>query len=542
MSGTYSSGSRHLKSDLIDALVSKAKARFSANRRDTVETFLRQLYANVPPDDLATKEPECLYGAAVSLLGFIDQHAPGQSKVRVYNPKFEEHGWKAGHTIVEMINDDSPFLVDSITAALGRMDLIVHLVIHPVIWSDRDPKHRLRALRHENQAEAKDRRESVIYVEINEQTDPSALTAIEYRLLEILRDVRAAVEDWPVMQAKAKEMTQEMEAPHPALTPHDSADTRDFLSWMAEDHFTFLGYREYVFSSSGKKTRCEIKAGSGLGVLRRDEASVFDGLRAFDTLPADIQTFLRTPTPLLITKGSHRSTVHRPVHHDVVILRDIGPDGAVRALRLFAGLFTADVYFNSPAFIPILARKMEKVVAEAGFDPLRHSGKRLAAILETLPRDELFQSSTEELIATALGILNLQERQRVALFIRKDPLKRFASCLVFIPRDRYDTDLRRKVQAILERDLGGRCAAFYTQVADSPLARVHFIIKFTQEGDVHYRSEEIEHQIAEVSRSWSDHLHDALLKAHGEAKGLRLYRRWGEAFPSSYRETHEVDT
>ncbi|KJS41494.1 MAG: NAD-glutamate dehydrogenase [Rhodospirillaceae bacterium BRH_c57] len=507
-------------------------------RAEALELFARQYYTNVPPSDIAGVDAERLYGAVTSLWHFTRDRAPGTPKLRVFNPRVEEHGWHGDHTVIETVNDDMPFLVDSVTAALAALELPPLVVIHPVIYMRRDTDGTLVDLLPPDAPLATgDVVESVIHIEIHEQADPMVLRQIADELASVLAEVRAAVEDWHTMQSRVNEVITDLDNSPPGMTIEDAAEVRDFLTWLLDNHFTFLGHRDHTFlPDEVDPSRVVVGVADGLGILRDRNRLVFDELRHLSDLPAEVRAFLNQPTFLLITKANRRSRVHRPVHLDVIGIKRFGADGQVVGMHLLAGLFTSNVYTSSPAFVPVLRRKIERVMRHAGFRPFSHDGKRLLNILESLPRDELFQASDAKLLDMALGILHLQERQRTALFLRQDEFERFISCLVFVPRDRYDTALRLAVQGILEGAFGGVLSAYYTQVADSPLARLHFIIKTTPGAIPDYDPAAIEGRIAEAARAWADHLHDVILSTKGEEVGARLARRYGEAFPTFYRE------
>ena len=518
------------KAEQIDAVAEAINQRLDSGRAAMVERFARRFYAHVPPDDIASASMEQLYGAVLSAWQLYQHRPPGRAKVRVYNPRIETHGWKAARTVVETINDDMPFLVDSVTAELNRLGLTVHLVVHPVMEGARDGDGDLS-----DDGDAPTRRESVMHIQISPISDPALLARTVAALERVLTDVRAAVNDWPAMRERLREaLADAAQARHTA--PEDEvAEAEAFLNWMDDDHFTFLGYREYAFAPTGGE-ELTLSDGSGLGVLRDDSVTVFDGLRHFAALPPDVQAFMRAPRVLMVTKGNRESTVHRPVALDVVLVKRFDERGRVLGERLFAGLFTSAAYNRSPRQIPFLRRKVAAVLAQAGFDPRSHDGKGLLHILETYPRDELFQVDAEELFDIAMGVVHLQERQRLALFIRRDPFERFASCLVYVPRDRYDTALRLRFQRILEEALHGRLQAFYTQVADGALARLHFIIATEPGHCPPVDAAALEAELTAGARGWSDRLRDALAAAHGEETGLALFARYANAFPAGYRD------
>ena len=524
-----------LKSELIDKVLDQVRQRLDPNRSGTTECFVRQFYDNVPPDDILDDSPDNLYGAALSLLGYAQTRPAAKAKVRVYNPRLEEQGWKSSHTIVEIINDDMPFLVDSVTAELNRLDTEVHLVIHPILGVERDSKGKLSTLHEQGESGNGAIGESFMHVQISEQPSERH-EAIRDGLERILGDVRAAVEDWMLMREHCREVIIQLEKDPPALPEEEIASGLAFLKWLDDDHFTFLGYRQYNFEGKGEKAVTRVPAEGGLGVLRDPQVSVFEGLRNLGKLPVEVREFLKQPALLRINKANRRSTVHRRVHMDAIAVKCFDAKGKVTGERLFVGLFTSAAYSRSPREIPLLREKVEGIVERAGFGSSSHDGKALSHTLDTYPRDELFQISEDELFATAMGILHLQERQRVALFVRRDPFERFVSALVFVPRDRFDTSLRLKIQEALAKAFEGSVEAFNTHLTDAALARLHVIVK-TQQGAVpDVALEALEGKLVQVARSWVDHLEEALIEAHGEEQGIRLLRRFAKAFPASYRD------
>ncbi|CAK0773363.1 NAD-specific glutamate dehydrogenase [uncultured Gammaproteobacteria bacterium] len=557
-------GPQHLKQELLAEVARLVRERCPRERADTIERFVAGFYANVPPEDIAQATPERLYGAALAILGLAEQRASGEALVRVYGPTIDRHGWQSAHTAVEVVTDDMPFLVDSVTAALDRLGLAVHLIIHPVMRVRRDARGVLLELFEPETAPAEAVAESVIHVTIDRLSDAERLEQVRAELVRVLADVRAAVEDWSMVRDRVKEAAAELrtlagtapalaEEARKALT-EEADEAAEFLVWADDDHFIFLGYRVYRFAEDGnddgQPSEAGVVPGSGLGLLRDDGLSVFGGLRNLGDLPPEVQFFVRQPQPLRVTKANRVATVHRPAQLDAVFVKTFDDRGRVTGERLFVGLFTSIAYNRLVRDIPFLRRKVSRALARAGFESRSHDGRVLLHVLGTLPRDELFQIREEELYDLGLGVLHLQERQRIALFVRRDPFERFVSCLVYVPRDRYDTPFRKAAQTVLEQSFGGLCSAYYTQVADSKLARIHFIITTaaklgtqpgTQPGtqfgaSVYSDLHDIEARLVEAARSWPDRLREALIEARGEEQGLRLMRRYGEAFPLGYRE------
>ncbi len=520
-----------VKTDLIEKVMARVEQRVEAGRTDLAKCFVERFYANVPPDDIKDESPDNLYGAALAILGFAQKRQKAEAKIKVYNPRLEEHGWKSGHTIVEIVNDDMPFLVDSVVSQLNQLEAEVRLVVHPVLGIARDARGKLTGL----QAKAANGvlAESIMHVQINEQP-ADRHEAIREALAAVLRDVRAAVEDWREMRARCQEVIADLESNPPALPEEDIASGVELLRWLDDDHFTFLGYRQYSFEGEGESAISRVPEEGGLGVLRDQSVPVFEGMRNLGKLPPDVSDFLKKPELLRINKTNRRSSVHRPVHMDAIAVKNFDKKGKVTGERLFIGLFTSAAYSRNPNEIPLLKQKVARTLARAGFAPGSHDGKALTHIVDNFPRDELFQITDDELYQTAMGILHLQDRQRVALFVRRDPFERFVSALIFVPRDRFDTGLRHRIQDILAKAYDGAPVAFYTHLSDSALARLHVIIKTVQGQVPEVDVQALEQRIVEAARSWVDHLEEALIEARGEELGVAAARRFAKAFPPGY--------
>ncbi|WP_404423105.1 NAD-glutamate dehydrogenase [Thalassospira australica] len=529
------------KREVIDKVVEQIQQRLTGKMAKDAEAFVRLFYKDVPPDDMAGRSVDSLYGAALTLYKFAQKRpSANAAKIRVYNPDLEEHGWKSDHTVIEMINTDMPFLVDSVTSALHEFDLTVHLVIHPIMCIARDDRGELQSVEGVEGSDAP--RESVMHLEIDEQTDETVLQKVRDRLEDVLTDVSLSVEDWQAMLSKVAEVLEDIKTAPTGISEEIQKEAQDFLGWVHNDHFTFLGYREYKFSGSGKKAKVDVNADSQLGILRREGTHIFDELRQIGNLSSEVQAFVAQPSLLMVTKANKQSTVHRPVHLDTIVVKQFDDDGKVIGQHLFVGLFTSVAYNLSPRVIPLLRMKLAETIKRAGFPPASHDAKALVNILETFPRDELFQIELDDLYHICMGILHLQERQRIALFVRRDAFERFVSCQVFCPRDRFSTKLRMKFQSVIEAAFDGKVTAHYTLIGDSPLARLHILVKTTPGELPEYNVADIERQLVEIARDWADTLRQVLVREMGEERGLALYRRYGESFTGDYRDRFGVDT
>jgi glutamate dehydrogenase len=531
--------SEQLKAELIERLAQRAREAAPAELRDVAERSVRQLYAHVPAEDLLADRPEDLWGAAIALWRFAQERLLGTAKVRVYHPRLEEHGWESPHTIVEIVNDDMPFLVDSVTAELARSEAEVHLVVHPVMRVERDAEGRLLAVYDPEAPPEGASAESVMHVRITAQPAERQET-IRAALEGVLAEVRAAVADWRAMRDRCRALIDELARRPPPLPAEEVEEGHAFLAWLDDHHFTYLGYREYAFEGEGEAAIARVLPESGSGVLRDEQTTVFHGLRSLGSLPPEVRQFLRQPELLAITKANRLSKVHRAVNMDAISVKCFDSAGRVTGMRLFAGLFTAAAYSSSTRSIPFLRQKVEKVLTRADFAPGSHDAKSLRHILEVYPRDQLFQIGDEDLFRIAMGYLNLQQRQRIALFVRRDPFERFVSAQVLVPRDRFDSELRPKFQSILEEAYQGRTGAVETYLTEDAFARLHFIIDMTAGSIPAVDADAVEERLIETGRSWTDRLVRELVGARGEEEGVALAQRWGKAFPPSYQERFAV--
>ncbi len=521
--------------DVLAELSSALAAWLPAAEAPGATELLRRAYANTPPEELAAAGVEAVLGPVVALWKLAQQRPPGETRIRVYNPQQERDGWSSPHTAIDIVNDDMPFLLASTSGELQQRQRRTHMVLHPVLGVERDPAGQLLRLLPPREGAA----ESWMHLEIDrETTGETGLEALAARLHDVLSEVRLVVDDWQPMAAKAAAIESRLRQTPPPLDRGEVEEAAEFLRWLADNHFTFLGYRGYVLDRRDGAEYLRLEPGSGLGALR--EVTRGAEQRSDAPLPDYLSRFLNQRELLIITKASRRAEVHRPVHMDSIGIRRFDEQGKVVGEDRFLGLFTSTAYSSSAQTIPVLRRKLRRITERAAFNPGSHDAKALAHVLESFPRDELFQISEDDLVRVALGILQLSQRQRVALFLRKDEFERFISALVYVPRDRYTFELRERLGKILEQELGGEVTAFYTQVGDAALARVHFIVRTTpgQLREVNVR--EVEARLAAAARTWREDLREQLVAARGEEAGLQQLATWEEAFPAVYRDRFDA--
>ncbi len=518
----------------IDEIEEVARRRLPDDQRDRAVSFLRLFYEGVPGRDLQDRHVDDLYGAAMTVWQGAQQRRVGEPQVAVYNPDPEHHGWQSTHTVVEILTDDMPFLVDSITMELSRQNLAIHLAIYPMIDVRRDDDGRLTAVFPRDSGEHDTVTEAIVHVEIDRQTDAEMLDRIRSCLVEVLGDVRAAVDDWPAMREMLHETLAMLDEHPPPVDDDELEEAAAFLRWLDEDHFTFLGYRLYDLDRRDEGDVIVAREETGLGILRdapRSEKNLAEH-------PPEVAELARERTLLSLTKANSASTVHRPSYLDYVGVKRFGADGEVVGEARFLGLYTSRVYSARPDEIPVVRRKVAAVLERAAFPPDTHDAKDLTAILEAYPRDELFEVSADELFELTMGVLGLQERRRVRLFLRRDRYGRYFSCLVFVPRDHYTTKTRLRLQEVLRDTFDATGMEHSVRLSESVLARLHFIVHAEPGRVATPDVEALERRLADAARDWSDDLRGALIDELGEERGTRLCHAYGDAFPAAYREDY----
>ena len=527
------------KSELITRLSDYAKSK-GGTAPDGIDIFamLKAFYRHVAPEDLLEREASDLYGAVMAQLRLASDRPQGKAAIRVFTPSISVNGWSAGgHTVVEVVTDDMPFLVDSVSMALAESQHDIHQVIHPQLVVRRDLGGKLLEVL-EDQAETDPHdisRESWMHLEIDRVSDDQ-LGEITEHLTKVLTDVRDAVEDWARMHSQVDRIIEDLAQNPPPLSEQEIEQGTSLLRWLADNHFTFLGYREYQLESQDGQETLVAVPGTGFGILRADQA-------APRVLPEAVAAHARDKNLLVLAKANSRATVHRPVFLDYVGVKKFDADGEVVGERRFLGLFSSAAYTESVKRIPVLREKVAEVIDVVGLDPMSHAGKALMDVLETYPRDELFQTPIEDLVPIASQVMYTRERRQLKLFVRRDLYGRFLSCLVYLPRDRYNTTVRERIAAILKEQLHGDNIEYTAHVGESFAARLHFVVRPAQGeqiGDPDVA--DLERRCAEAARSWRDDFTTAVVTTYGEEQGSRYVRTYAGCFPEAYKEDYAPQT
>ncbi len=522
-------------SEVLERLRRYARERLKDSQADLFLPFLDRYYGRIDAADLVARSLPDLFGVAFAHLRLGMARRRGETRLAVYSPNYDEHGFAVPHTVIEIVTDDMPFLVDSVTMELRRHRLGLHAVIHPVVAVRRGPDGELLEVLAEpggtKPADDAVILESFHHIEVDRQTEPGVLEQLRDDLARVLGDVRAAVADWPVMLDRAASLALELDSVD-AADP-DRAEIAEFLRWLIDGSFTFLGYREYEVVAVNGDQLLRAVPGTGLGVLR--ETSGQPRPHRLSTMPPEVRDKILEPSLLNLTKTRSLATVHRSRYLDYVGVKRRDSAGTAIGEARFLGLYTTRVYKQWPSNIPILRRKVQAVLERAAHPADSHDGKAMVEILDSYPRDELFQCSEDDLYTDARALLAMRHRPRLRLRVRRDVFGRFYSCFVDLPFGKLTPAVGERIRDALMTALHGVHSEESTLLTDAVLARLHYVI-YAEPGtapDVDFVV--IERRIAAALRDWSDDLTDALVEEFGEERGLLLLQRYAGAFPPGYR-------
>jgi glutamate dehydrogenase len=506
MAPNYSSLHQHLLNKII-AAVPRSAGKKSLD-------FVRSFYALSPVNELEELSPERAASIAVACEIFFANRGKSGPKVSITHGKVTENKRSLTRTQIMVLNNDMPFLVDSLSALFTSLGLSIHLMLHPILSVTRDAKGK----RVEGGKNPKP--ESLMYVELSALPAELSADALTAHILNALAHVAASVADWAAMRDRVLALAKQLHLPKSAAA--ESEEIRDLLVWLASNHFVFLGLADYRTHGSA----LALDTASAQGIYRLPSTSKKPTIERATTATAS--------EPLSVLKASDFSLVHRHAPMDLIVLKRFDAKGKCLGETRILGLFTSTVYYRETQNIPFIRRKAARVIARTGFDPHGHSGKTLKTILEFLPRDELFQMDEERLFQTAMGIVSLESKPQVKLFVRPDPFGRFVSAMIYIPRERFSSDLRGEMIRIIERAYGGRTTAFYTQLTDSPLARLHILTETTPDHATAVDEVALEKHIAGRANIWADALRDAVVAESKGDEGDALAQSFADAFPPSY--------
>ncbi len=524
----------NLKATLISELADRIDRRAEADKRDSLHNLASAFYRRFPAEDLRGRSPENLYGCLYGLLRFMRRFEAGEGpRVRIFNPQLDRHGWESSATVVAILCRDMPFCTASVRGEINQRQLPIHTLASCNLVTRRAGDGGLEAVLPPGaEAPAGASAESLLYFEIGRHSDVAELEPLRLALEAILGEVARVVDDFTPMRERLDAAAADLAAAA-CVDREGREEARAFLDWLKHDHVTFLGYEYLAVARAGAGYEVESPADTHLGILRERETR---GAR-------DLAEDLATTAPaalhdsvLTFGKSRRRSRVHRQAYPDYIEVKVFDEGGEVIGQHRFLGLYTAAVYTMNPALIPVLRRKVDAVLALSGLDTSEHDGRELIRVLELFPRDELFQSSVQELYETASAVNRIQERRQTRLFVRRDTHDKFVSCMVYMPRDRYTTERRQRVQRILSGAFAAEESEFTTLFTESILVRVHFVLRVDPERLSAYDVNEIEEQIVQATLAWEDRLRHRLVEEFGEEQGERHFRDIGVGFPPGYQD------
>ncbi len=506
----------------VQALLAK---RMSRKECEQILSLADAYYQDVSPQDLTQINSDDCYGALLCLWQFLQSRPAQQIKVRVYNPEPETHHWHSTHSIVEIIVMDMPFLVSSVLMELDRQKIKVYALNHPTLLCQRDGSGHLRTVGPDPLAHS----EALVRMAIDRQPDRAHLTRVARGIRNTVEDVHRAVSDWEAMQSRLAEAIQWCQE-HRPTQDEEHEEALAFLHWLKKDNFLFIGFRFYEIIEQSDNMQLRARTRSGLGTFREDQSD--DQLE----VPANIAARIRTPELLVITKSTNRSTVQRNAHLDYIGIKQFNDERRVIGEWCFFGLFSSTAYNAGLDTIPLIRKKVAKLIQNICHCANSHRGNALRHIINSYPRDELLQASYIQLEGVINGILDCHELRQLKVFLRPDAYDRFITVLVYVSRDNFNTELRLKMQRILLNELGGNSIDFNVQLSENPMAQLRFTVHCQSATALNVDVEQLEAMIHEAMLSWSDRLQQSLKEAFGEAAGNRLTQCYLEAFPAAYRE------
>ncbi|MDF9778537.1 NAD-glutamate dehydrogenase [Pseudomonas baetica] len=521
------------KADFQHQLQAALAQHISEQALPQVALFAEQFFGIISLDELTQRRLSDLAGCTLSAWRLLERFDHAQPQVRVFNPDYERHGWQSTHTAVEVLHHDLPFLVDSVRTELNRRGYSIHTLQTTVLSVRRGSKGELLEILPKGTQGDDIQQESLMYLEIDRCANTAELNVLSKELEQVLGEVRVAVGDFEPMKAKVQEILTKLDNSQFAVDADEKSEIKGFLEWLVGNHFTFLGYEEFVVSDEADGGHIVYDKDSFLGLTKLLRAGLtYDDLRIEDYAV----NYLREPTLLSFAKASHPSRVHRPAYPDFVSIREVDANGKVIKECRFMGLYTSSVYGESVRVIPYIRRKVEEIERRSGFQAKAHLGKELAQVLEVLPRDDLFQTPVDELFSTVMSIVQIQERNKIRVFLRKDPYGRFCYCLAYVPRDIYSTEVRQKIQQVLMDRLKATDCEFWTFFSESVLARVQLILRVDPKNRLDIDPLLLEKEVVQACRSWQDDYAALTIESFGEAQGTNVLADFPKGFPAGYRE------
>ncbi|GMR02652.1 MAG: NAD-glutamate dehydrogenase [Acidimicrobiia bacterium] len=517
-------------SSLVDRLIASIPADISAKRRAMLEPFARMYIKRLPEAEVPDLPIEQLLAEISDLLDFVDTRSAGSPAIRVFSKNDTDTGSTTPGSVVQIVSDDGPFLVDSVSAVVARSGAGIVRHLHPVIGTVRDGAGRLAAI---TAARGADRRESVQHFDLDRDLPDDVARALEAEIAQVLRDVTVSVRDFDAMRTAVGGMIETAKASVHHYSYEEITETVDFLTWLLDDNYVLLGYKEYVVTDSDEGRNVKARPESGLGILSENGSEQPSVL--LSDLPPHLRERYMGGDLLVITKTNRHATVHRDARMDYIGIRRIDQDGSMVAELRLLGLFTSKAYMAPAGEIPVLRRKLRQVLQIQDVIEGSHDYKSIIQFFETFPKDDLFAMPVESLSETLGELVETEDTPSVRLFVRRDEMQRSVGALVTVPRDRFNANLRKQLQELFLQRFGGESIDYRLSLGESGDARIHFSV-WTQEGaPLDVDIQELEKEVVALSRNWDDQVFDELTRSVDEPEARRLCDTWAPAFPEYYQ-------
>ena len=537
MSDTTESAVRRLRQDspTVDAVCRQLERQVDASEVALAVSFAEIFFSKASPEFLHERSIDALAHLALGAFRFLQRSQADRVDVEVGNPDVATEGWYAPVTVIRTNITERPFVVDTIREYLHAQGLAIEYIIYPVLHVERDADGRPVEVRPSREGE---QRESLVHCEVAQVNDPEALAALRDELARRLGDVKRATDDFAPMIDQVNRVVAELAERGRELSDRtdEVEEIQAFLRWLRDGGFVFLGYRGYdVLDVEGKGAHVAVTRGSGLGVLADEARSQFwEPVAVAGLEPAQQEIVERGPV-LIISKTNAESTVHRRARMDYIGVKKLGPGGEAIGEHRFLGLFTSKAYAEDAEKIPILRLKLRQILEDSGVREASHDYKETITIFNSLPKEELFLASAEEVGHDIRTVLTSYHTAGVRVSLREDPLNRGASVMVILPKDRFSGDARKALEASLCRTFQGDILNYHLALGEGDQARLHFYISTSVERLKEIDPEELERQVGLIIRSWADWVRDGLERIRPSDVARRLAHRYGEDFSPEYK-------
>ena len=520
-----------MKNKMLATVMEFVTQRAPQEELPLLSAFAEAYIRRFPDNEGARLTPAECYDQVEDLFQFIKSRPDGARMVRVFTPTHEEHGYETNGSVVELLVDDTPFLVDSVTAEIQSRGFGLQRALHPVIGVDRDDQGQLNEVTHARKAH---RKESVQHYELDRTLDESEAADLVDTLRDVLTDINAVVRDFEPMTRAIDRMVGVAEAGKARYPTEEIYETTAFLRWLLDGNFVFLGFREYRITGSGSERMLSVVPGSGLGILSDHNESAFAEPRLMSELSEARRRRYEEGGLLVISKTNRLSTVHRHAKMDYLGIRHVGPDGEVIGEARLIGLFTSKTYMTRATQIPLLHRKLDQIIEAEDLIDGSHDHKLAIQLFESFPKDELFATPTEGIQQAISGLLTLEEDQQIRLIVRRDLLNRTISLLVSLPRDRFNAELRKDLQQLFRERFHGKSVDYRLAMGDTGAARIHFTV-WVGEGEIlDVPFADLEQEVVALTRNWQDQVLEVLISQFGQERGRTLGETWLDRLPDYY--------